>query len=584
MTLFGVDPVGEAVHRALEALEQGRQLVERQAVDLKEESGRRGRGGEVVPGAPDNETAAKALAGDVACMANTPGGGALIVGVSDDRTLVGADLDEDWLQVRLYQLLKQAYTTVVQPVHVAGKRLLIIRCPPAVEPIRWRGRITWRVGDQCQDIDSASWHERRSQTWRYDWSAQSSELAPTEARPEAVLIARDFLRDSGDERAEDLAEASELDLLRRLAVIGDDGKLTNAGALLFVGRRTPTIDYMRRSGAGMDSEERIDASGRSVLEELSATFAAVRAYNPESHVERGLVIARVRSLPERAVREAIVNGVAHREWTDEGPTTVEHIGKTLRVTSPGGFYGGVRADNIINHPPVSRNRDLSTVLATLRIAERQGVGVDRMFADMIRHGHPLPAIEELDGVAVRTVLAGERPDAEWVRWLAEIEPDPRRDLRVLMALHRLTSRRWTDPEDLAPVLQVAMDEARQTVERLGDHTYRGRTLCHDIDGAPATVPMPSVAIDPSVFEELQTLRRRSGGSASPAVTREHVARSYAQAHGRISTTELGSILGADPTNVGRVLRRLEAEGVLEPSRPNRRGAGFYYRFAETTKA
>lgn len=70
----------------------------------------------------------------------------------------------------------------------------------------------------------------------------------------------------------------------------------------------------------------------------------------------------------------------------------------------------MRSDNIINHPPVSRNRDLSQLLAALRIAERQGVGVDRMYGDMIRHGHPSPVIEELDGVAVRTVLAGERPD------------------------------------------------------------------------------------------------------------------------------------------------------------------------------
>lgn len=45
------------------------------------------------------------------------------------------------------------------------------------------------------------------------------------------------------------------------------------------------------------------------------------------------------------------------------------------MTSPGGFYGGVRSDNIINHPPVSRNKELSQLLATLRIAERQGVEI-----------------------------------------------------------------------------------------------------------------------------------------------------------------------------------------------------------------
>src|SRR5699024_6425215 len=132
-------------------------------------------------------------------------------------------------------------------------------------------------------------------------------------------------------------------------------------------------------------------------------------------------------------------GVAHREWSDPAPTTIEHIGRTLRVTSPGGFYGGVRPENIINHPATSRNKDLSLLLADLRIAERQGIGVDRMYADMIRYGHPTPSIEEVAGGSVRTVLAAERPDLGWVAWIARTAPDVRGDLRLLMASSRLLS-------------------------------------------------------------------------------------------------------------------------------------------------
>ena len=577
MTQFGVDPVADAVDAALRAVERGENPSERRLFDFKGEAGRRGADGTLRPGDPHNDPAARKLAGEVACMANSVGGGALIVGIAADGTPIGAVLDADWLQVRLFQLLQQSYTTVVTPAQVCGARVLIIRCPPAVEPIRWQNRITWRVGDQCQDIDPATWHERRARSWGYDWSAQSSGLAPSQVRPQAVLIARGFLQSSGDPRAEDLADAGDEDLLRRLAVIKDDGMLTNAGALLFAARRAAAVDHIRRPGAGADSEERINEPGRSVLEELADVFAAVRAYNPEVHVEQGLVIGRVRALPERAVREAIVNGIAHREWTDEKPTTVEHIGRTLRVTSPGGFYGGVRSDNIINHPPVSRNKDLSQLLATLRIAERQGVGVDRMFADMIRHGHPSPVIEEVDGVSVRTVLAGERPDLGWIRWIAEIVPDPRRDLRVLMALHHLAAQQWTDPMDLAPVLQLTREESRQTVQRLLDHRAGGSPICHEIDGVPDSAPIPSVAMGAAASTDLVGLRRDAGLRSRP-LSREQIARSYASARGRISTTELGSIVGAARTNVGAVLRGLEEQGALEPSRENRRGPGFFYRY------
>jgi len=49
--------------------------VEREQVDLKEEPGRRGPGGAVLPGERRNPAVVELLAREVPCMANTPGGG-----------------------------------------------------------------------------------------------------------------------------------------------------------------------------------------------------------------------------------------------------------------------------------------------------------------------------------------------------------------------------------------------------------------------------------------------------------------------------------------------------------------------------
>jgi len=63
-----------------------------------------------------------------------------------------------------------------------------------------------------------------------------------------------------------------------------------------------------------------------------------------------------------------------------------------------------------------------------------------------------------------------------------------------------------------------------------------------------------------------------------------VAASYAAARGRISSSELASLVKAQSSNVGSVLRALEDEGVLEPSQPNRRGQGFFYRFTGAARS
>lgn len=60
--------------------------------------------------------------------------------------------------------------------------------------------------------------------------------------------------------------------------------------------------------------------------------------------------------------------------------------------------------------------------------------------------------------------------------------------------------------------------------------------------------------------------------------------SYARARGRISSTELASLVGDYASNVGTVLKRLEEDGVLAPSRASRRGKGFYYRYAGEASA
>lgn len=309
----------------------------------------------------------------------------------------GTALDEQWLRHRVYEKTQKALTIEVEAVLVNDVRLLVITAPQAIEPIRWRGRVNWRVDDHCVEVDPATWHAQRMIRTNFDWSAAPSTVPATQARESSIDIARRFLRESGEARAAELAKQRSPDLLRRLNVVTGDGMLTNAGVIAFVGRREACLDYIRRESAGGDSRQRSNEGGRGLLEELREVFTLIAANNAVRHLSRGITVAQVRDVPERAVREAVVNGLAHRGWTTGQPTTVDHIGRTLRVTSPGGFFGGVHAGTIITHPSMSRNRSLTELFAAIRVAEREGVGVDQMVLQMLRFGHRRPAIDEIAG-------------------------------------------------------------------------------------------------------------------------------------------------------------------------------------------
>lgn len=574
--VFGPDPVEEEVIRALEALQHGGLPPERLHVDLKEEAGRRDHRGAVQPGQGASDVAAKTLAAECACMANTPGGGVLIFGVANDGQLIGTSLDPEWLRQRLHELLDRRLTVAIREVHVNDVRLLLIRCPQAVEPIRYKGKILWRVNDRCVEVDASAWMSARRQGLLFDWSAQPSNHPKESAREAAVEAVRDFLRASHDESACDLAEVPTYDLLSRLNAVTGEGFLTNAGALVFVGRPEPAIDYIRREHAGADSTERVRRADRSLIEQLVEVFAAARSNNPVVHLGEGLSKGQVRQIPERALREALVNGLAHREWGLPDPTVVEHIGGALRVTSPGGFFGGVSEENIITHPSKSRNTALTELLASIKVAEREGVGVDRMIADMLRLGLRRPDIHEIPGPHVLVTLAGDHPDVAWIAWLDRFDdPAARHDLRHLMAVDHLVRQGWIDLDVLAPVLQLTPVEANDTIQALLRAQVDGQPLLMAVEGVPASAA-PAYALAASARQTLEAVYGTTTGRA-PVPARADVARRYALARGRISTTELGSLVNASPTNVGGILKDLENEGLLEPARPSRRGAGFFYR-------
>lgn len=579
---FGdLDPVRAEVQRLLELVDAGETVdasCERQAVDLKEEAGRRDpRSGTPGPGGPREEPVARQMTAAAACMANTPGGGALLVGIADDGTLVGASSDAEWLRQRVYERTQRLLTPDVIEVWVRGIRLLVVICPYAVEPIRLDGRIRWRVNDHCVDVDAATWHAKRMSRLNYDWSGDASNLAASSARPQALGVARDFLAASSAAGASELAAASDLQLLRRLNALTGDGMLTNAGVIAFVGRGQPAIDYIRRDVAGGDSTARVRRNDRSLLEEIAEVFLLIDAHNATRHVQEGLVVAQVEDLPRLAAREAVVNGLAHREWGVRDPTVVEHVGRTLRVTNPGGFFGGVTEKNILTHPSTSRNSALTLLLADLHVAEREGIGVDRMVREMVRVGHQAPVIREISGPRVRTSLVGDVIDLPWIGWLAQLEPrSEATDVNSLLLLRRLVTTGWVDLSIAADIIQLVEEEAEGAIVKLGQARLAGEPLLQQLEGVPAEAGIVWRLTDAAKSSLDPTDVRQPRASRWPS--RRELAVSYARSRGRISSTELASLASAAASNVGSTLKDLHAQGLLEPSSPAGRGRGFFYRW------
>ncbi|MCY4368285.1 MAG: DUF5635 domain-containing protein [bacterium] len=570
---LGPDPLEERIEETFALLERGRapNRVEVSRVDIKEEPGRRGQGGRVLPGSRENEKAASYLAGEMACMANTAGGGAIIVGIADDGTRIGTSLEPGWLRYRIWELTEGKLTVAVRVAELDGCRLLVLSTHEAVEPIRHRGRIRWRVADNCVEVDPTTWYSRRLHSLGHDWSAQPSGHTFADASPIAVEIARRYLRRSNQRDAGDLADAGDEDLIRRLNLVDGSGRLTNAGSLLLVDTPDIGIDYIRRDAPGGDSTNRVRGRGP-LLGQIADVEKAAADANRTLHVPLGFVVRRTRSIPTLVIREAIVNGVVHRDWHSPQPTTVEHIGDQMTVTSPGGFIGGVSVTNIITHPAVPRYRSLAEAMAALRLAEREGIGVDRMIRDMLAIGRPAPEFHEIPGPYVRVGLVGGEPDHEMISFLDATEPRASEDdVDLLLIVEHLISTGWVDARSVAPVLQRSSMESGAALNRVEAVTSSGSPIIARVHGVPADHPPAYRLSDHS----RNVLAHRLRPNRTPD-RRKSVILDWARSRGRVSSTEVADLCSLTVVYAGKLLASLAGNGLLAGSRPQRIGRGFHY--------
>ena len=129
-----------------------------------------------------------------------------------------------------------------------------------------------------------------------------------------------------------------------------------------------------------------------LAEQIKQTEAFVTSNMRRGMRIRGLAREEITEYPLAVVREAIVNAIAHRDYSIRGEgIRVLMFSDRLEVYSPGRLPGHVTVANIKDER-YSRNEAIVAVLSDLGYIERLGYGIDRMIATMQEAGLPAPSL------------------------------------------------------------------------------------------------------------------------------------------------------------------------------------------------
>ncbi len=559
---------------ALSAVEGGAKTsdVETDVVDFKEERGTVGPGGKRSPVDAQHEPAAIALAAEVSCLANSDDGGVLVVGVDDKAAgtdaFVGTYLDLEWLRRRVHALTQPNYNVEIEELLLAGARLYLIDVPPALEEVRSAGKLRTRLNKECVELSGDRARQFLERRRGYDWSAAPSGRFFREITPETLASAREKYQ-----AAKGLAPESDLELCRRMGVLIGDGsqadpELKVAGALLLT-TYDPGVEQLvvlAADAEGLPSRSSVRGPAPLLLLFDEAWRLITTEAFPEGHAVVGTVRRLVRAVPDPALREALANAIMHRDYRlPTRPITAHALGgDTFKVRSPGGFVSGVNAARLISAPSVARNPALAEALRALGLAEREGVGVDTMYAQMLRAGHRPPEIYE-DGGDVLVSLYGGKPDTALVAFFENLAQRDARldDVRTAMAVTLLLQETPLRTEKLSEAAQCTQDEALQTLARL--------------EALDVVVRLVNRS---RAFRLSDSTKGRFAGRISYRTRRkleEHqqLITAFLDTAPQISREEAAGLLGVAQNYASRILSDLARDGALTPI-ANARGAGVRY--------
>jgi len=381
----------------------------------------------------------RTVAESLGAMANA-GGGTVLLGIDTGEETLGVYFSEE--ERRLFQgLLRGAFEPSLDfqmaSEELLGKPLLCFRVPasPVVHSLK-NGKSFLRVAFQNVPLSrekAAALREERAET-RHEREILPHS-SPDDLDPDLI---DEFISRAG------LSGNAEEILHRPYGLIEYlNGKpvLTRAAAYLF-GRDPlrwhprPGIEFVRfegteaRKGGGYNVVERVRLEAP-LLKLIGGMETLLGERMKERILQRDLFFREKFEYPAFIWKEALVNALAHRDYSLEGSAvSVWMFDDRLEIRSPGWLPGPVRAEQIARRQRVhySRNPLIVRVLTDSGHMRALGEGILRIFQEMERHGlNPPEWREEGDFfcLVLRNTPVLDDSTLEWLKQFSDFPLNPR---------------------------------------------------------------------------------------------------------------------------------------------------------------
>ena len=314
------------------------------------------------------------LGREICAFANSTGG-TILLGVADDGEVCGV-ANHNRLKSEVLSIARSADPPIAVEIESVGK-VLCVRVPAQQsKPYSFGGKFYIREGSSSQQMLREEIRE---------FFYKEGLIHFDETACDKFSLERDLDEENWSQfqrRAKIPAEMELATALRNLHLIGQDGRMTHAGAWLLADDITR---YTLRAGVtcavfrGVTKTRILDR--KEFTGDLFSIFEDCMVYL-QTKLNTALIphaLGRDErlELPEGALREALVNAIVHRDYRSTANVQVHVFRDRLEIVTPGGLPAGMREEDL-GTKSVPRNPLLFGMFNRMGLVEQIGSGIRRI--------------------------------------------------------------------------------------------------------------------------------------------------------------------------------------------------------------
>lgn len=317
------------------------------------------------------------------CAFSNAAGGILLVGIKDDGSIIGVELDNQ-IRSRIQDVISNIDPRpeiTISEVPLNGKHILCFNCKSGQKKhYVVSGNIYVRNGPNAQKLTSI--HEIReffqtSDSIFFDSSPNKQFQYPDDFDEPAFqkfLVGANITSNIDDDK-----------ILNNLKLI-QSGNFTNAAVLFFAKEVQKFVEQSNircLMFKGIDKRYIIDSKeikGNLIQQFEEGMKYIISKLNLKYEIENQANGRRkeVLEIPETVFREALINAICHRSYYEKGGViAIEIYDNRIEITNPGGLISGI-SDKEFGHKSLSRNPLIFSLMQRINLVEKVGSGIIRM--------------------------------------------------------------------------------------------------------------------------------------------------------------------------------------------------------------